>query len=194
MHFFVLLDGWKWSLINNLTHLLKATPRRQTQQVFLNCAVSLVKSRHVDLLASGVFAHPHQGGCIFTFDQRHGFEQIHSDSSRIAKKYSNFQILLRKITWIVSLMLCMLLLPLQVSGWCCLKVKVHCRVLYEMFTFTIWGLCLCALRWLSLLVIAALLGGEPLPSGCNTAGSCVLMQEQGPSNRSAAKICDNVIG
>lgn len=86
MHFFVLLDGWKCSLINNLTHLLKATPRRQTQQVFLNCAVSLVKSRHVDLIASGVFALLHQGGCIFTFDQHHGFEQIRSDSSRIAKK------------------------------------------------------------------------------------------------------------
>lgn len=109
-------------------------------------------------------------------------------------KISNFQILLRKITWIVSLMLCMLLLLLQVSGWCCPKVKVHCRVLYEMFTFTIWGLCPCALRWLSLLVIAALLGGEPLSSSCSTAGSCVLMQEQGPSNRFAAKICDNVIG
>lgn len=57
MHFFVLLDGWKWSLINNLTHLLKATPRRQTQQVFLNCAVNLKADTWT--LSLQVFSHSH---------------------------------------------------------------------------------------------------------------------------------------
>lgn len=147
-------------------------------------------------LSLQVFSHSHTKVVVFSLSINiMGLNKyVATAVALLKKKDSNFQILLRKITWIVSLMLCMLLLLLQVSGWCCLKVKGHCRVLYDMFTFTIWGLCLCALRWLSLLVIAALLGGEPLSSGCSTAGSCVLMQEQGPSNRSAAKICDNVIG
>lgn len=73
------------------------------------------------------------------------------------------------------------------------RLKFTARLNTSRFTFTIWGLCLRARHWLSLLVIAALLGGEPLSSGCSTAGSCVPMQEQGPYNR-AACACEDVIG
>lgn len=83
------------------------------------------------LIASHVFALPHQGRCIFTLDQHHEFEHICCGRSRIAKKRLVFQVLHshKKNLIIVSLVF----LPLQVSGWCCLKVKLHCRVAHEMF-------------------------------------------------------------